>query len=64
MPGANAVDTERVAIAPGCTGVIAQRGKWWIGWIDEVPGVNAQAETREEVIENLGSALQEALEMG
>ena len=42
---------------------VQDRGRWWIGWIDDVPGVNSQAETREELIDNPGSALQEALEM-
>lgn len=45
------------------TAVIQQRDEWWIGWIEEVPGVNAQEATREELIESLGSALREALEM-
>jgi predicted RNase H-like HicB family nuclease len=43
--------------------VIQQDGGWWIGWIEEIPGVNAQGETREELLENLRSALQEAIEM-
>ena len=43
--------------------VIQQRERWWIGWIEEVPGVNSQGETREELLENLRSALEEALEM-
>ena len=42
---------------------IQQRGPWWIGWIEEVPGVNSQGTTREELLANLQSALQEALEM-
>ena len=33
------------------------------GWIEEVPGVNSQGKTREELIENLRDALDEALEM-
>jgi predicted RNase H-like HicB family nuclease len=45
------------------TAVIQQRERWWIGWIAEVPGVNSQGETRAELIENLQSALEEALEM-
>ncbi|WP_420125574.1 type II toxin-antitoxin system HicB family antitoxin [Longimicrobium sp.] len=57
------METERLRIALGYTGVISQRGGWWIGWIDEIAGVNSQAKTRGELIENLGSALDEALEM-
>lgn len=43
--------------------VVQQREGWWIGWIEEVPGVNSQGETREELLENLRSTLEEALEM-
>jgi predicted RNase H-like HicB family nuclease len=45
------------------TAVIQRDGSWWIGWIEEIPGVNSQGETREELLENLQSALREALEM-
>lgn len=45
------------------TAVIQQEGDWWIGWVEEVPGVNSQGRTRDELIENLQSALAEALEM-
>ncbi|MCE9531392.1 MAG: type II toxin-antitoxin system HicB family antitoxin [Planctomycetes bacterium] len=43
--------------------VIQKSDEWWIGWIEEVPGVNSQGETREELMENLQDALEEALEM-
>ena len=43
--------------------VIRLDGKWWIGWIEEVPGVNCQGETRDELIANLREALAEALEL-
>ncbi|MEE8170345.1 MAG: type II toxin-antitoxin system HicB family antitoxin, partial [Phycisphaerae bacterium] len=43
--------------------VIQRGGKWWIGWIEEIPGVNSQAATRNELLENLQSALKEAVEM-
>ena len=43
--------------------VIQQRDEWWIGWVEEVPGVNSQGKTREELLDNLRSALEEALEM-
>jgi predicted RNase H-like HicB family nuclease len=45
------------------TAAIQRDGPWWIGWVLEVPGVNSQGTTREELIENLRSALNEALEM-
>jgi predicted RNase H-like HicB family nuclease len=43
--------------------VVQQRDPWWVGWVEEVPGVNSQGATREELLENLQSALEEALEM-
>ena len=45
------------------TAMIQHREPWWIGWIEEIPGVNSQGETREELLANLQSALEEALEM-
>ena len=45
------------------TAIIGQDDGWWIGWIAEVPGVNAQERTREELLDTLGDVLREALEM-
>jgi predicted RNase H-like HicB family nuclease len=45
------------------TAVVQHRDPWWIGWVEEVPGVNSQGSTREELLENLRSALHEAIEM-
>jgi len=45
------------------TAVIQKTDRWWIGWIEEIVGVNSQGETREELVANLRSALSEALEM-
>jgi predicted RNase H-like HicB family nuclease len=47
----------------GYTAIVQQHGEWWIGWIEEIPGVNSQGQTREELLENLHDALEEALEM-
>jgi predicted RNase H-like HicB family nuclease len=44
------------------TAVIKQNGGWWIGWVEEIPGVNCQGKTRAELQKNLRSALKEALE--
>jgi len=43
------------------TAVIKQEGDWWIGWIEEIPGVNCQEPTREELMETLKITLHEAL---
>jgi len=45
------------------TAVVQRSGEWWIGWVEEVPGVNSQAATREELLDNLRDALAEAIEM-
>ena len=45
------------------TAAIKQSGQWWIGWIEEIPGVNSQGATRDELVANLQSALREMLEM-
>ena len=44
------------------TAVVKHDDGVWIGWIEEVPGVNCQGETREELLENLRVTLAEALE--
>ena len=41
--------------------IMKQDGDWWIGWIEEIPGVNCQERTREELLDSLKEALQEAL---
>jgi hypothetical protein len=45
------------------TAVVKQDGPWWIGWIEEVPGVNCQERTRDELLKTLRVTLVEALEM-
>ena len=35
------------------TAVVKRDGDWWIGWIEEVPGVNCQERNREELIVTL-----------
>ena len=43
------------------TAIIKRSGDWWIGWIEEVPGVNCQERTREDLRRSLSEALAEAL---
>lgn len=43
--------------------IVRKADDWWIGWVEELPGVNSQARTRDELLANLRSALEEALEM-
>ena len=44
------------------TAVIKKDGDWWIGWIEEVPGVNCQERSRSELKKSLKIALVEVLE--
>lgn len=41
------------------TALIGREGDWWIGWIQEVPGVNCQERTREELVDSLKDVLRE-----
>ncbi len=45
------------------TVVIKQDSNWWIGWVEEIPGVNCQEASREELLESLKITLKEALEL-
>jgi predicted RNase H-like HicB family nuclease len=45
------------------TAVIKKSGEWWIGWIEEVPGVNCQESSKEELLQSLQATLREALEL-
>ncbi len=44
------------------TAIIKKDGTFWIGWIEEIPGVNCQENSRDELIETLRITLKEALE--
>jgi predicted RNase H-like HicB family nuclease len=43
--------------------IIKKDADWWIGWVEEVPGVNAQERTREELLISLREALADILEL-
>ena len=57
----NAWDDEQMNM--NYTAIIKQQDNYWIGWIEEVPGVNCQELTREELLEALTITLREALEL-
>ncbi len=44
------------------TAAVKREGDWWIGWIEEIPGINCQEHTREDLMESLRVTLKEALE--
>nr|NCS04841.1 type II toxin-antitoxin system HicB family antitoxin [Microcystis aeruginosa G13-11]NCS09371.1 type II toxin-antitoxin system HicB family antitoxin [Microcystis aeruginosa G13-07]NCS18251.1 type II toxin-antitoxin system HicB family antitoxin [Microcystis aeruginosa G13-12]NCS37169.1 type II toxin-antitoxin system HicB family antitoxin [Microcystis aeruginosa G11-01] len=45
------------------TAIIQPDGDWWIGWIEEIPGVNCQEASRDQLLESLKITLSEALEL-
>jgi len=45
------------------TGAYQKQGKWYMAWIEEIPGVNTQGETLKEAKENLAEALELVLEV-
>jgi len=45
------------------TAVIKKSGNWWVGWIEEVSGVNCQEASKKELLQSLQVTLREALEL-
>jgi len=44
------------------TAVYKKQGKWYLGWVEEIPGVNTQGKSLKETKENLKEALSLILE--
>ncbi|MFQ5779363.1 MAG: type II toxin-antitoxin system HicB family antitoxin [Nitrospiria bacterium] len=44
------------------TAILKKQDDCWIGWIEEIPGVNCQEATREKLLKSLKITLKEALE--
>jgi predicted RNase H-like HicB family nuclease len=45
------------------TAIIKNEGDWWIGWIEEISGVNCQEKTKDELLRSLQITLKESIEM-
>jgi hypothetical protein len=43
--------------------VVQRTGRWWIGWLIDLPGVNAQERTRERLIESLRAGAEDLLSL-
>ena len=41
--------------------ILKEVDDWWIGWLVDIPGVNAQEKTKDELIEALRIGAQEML---
>ena len=42
--------------------IIKKSGEWWIGWLIDLPGVNAQEKTKSELIESLRVGAEDMLD--
>ncbi len=45
------------------TAIITKDEDWWLGWIEEIPGANAQEKTREELLISLKEAAKDIIEL-
>ena len=45
------------------TAIVKRDGDWWLGWVEEVPGANAQEKTKEEFIISLKEAVEDIMEL-
>lgn len=45
------------------TAIVKEADGWWVGWIEEIPGVNCQEHSSEELLDTLKVTLVEALEL-
>ncbi|WP_373478923.1 type II toxin-antitoxin system HicB family antitoxin [Geminocystis sp.] len=45
------------------TAIITKDGDWWIGWVEEIPGANAQEETKEELLISLKEAVTDIIKI-
>jgi len=44
------------------TAIFEQVGKWWLGYVEELPGANTQEKTLDEARENLREAVKLIIE--
>ena len=44
------------------TAIYKKHGKWFVAWVEEIPGVNTQGRTLKEAKENLKDALRLVIE--
>ncbi len=42
--------------------VIKKSGDWWIGWLVDLPGVNAQEKTKKKLLESLRIGAEDMLD--
>jgi len=45
------------------TAIVKRDGDWWLGWVEEVPGANAQERTKGELMISLRECVKGILEL-
>jgi len=45
------------------TAIITKDDDWWLGWIEELPGANAQERTKEELLISLKEAAKDIIQL-
>ena len=45
-----------------CRAVIKKSDGWWIGWLIDLPGVNAREKSKEELLESLRIGAEDMLD--
>ena len=45
------------------TAIITKEDNWWIGWVEEIPGANAQERTKKELLLSLKEAAKDIIEL-
>lgn len=45
------------------TAIVKQDEDWWFGWVEEIPGVNAQEKSKEELLFSLKEAAKDILDI-
>ncbi len=45
------------------TATIINKGDYWIGWVENMPGINCQEDSREEIKESIVNCIQEYREI-
>ncbi len=50
-------------LASGYTATVRCDRAWWIGWVNELPGLNSQERTRSELLDALNDCIQESWQL-
>ena len=45
------------------TAIVKKDGDWWVGWIEEIPGANAQEKSKDELIISLREAAKDIIDL-